>query len=114
MAFVFRRVGRLGVRPALVSSVLALAVVGLAGQTPPPAKPPATPPAAAPAAPPAGGQDRPADFSTRVDLVTTDVIARDNQGLFVADLRKDEFEVLEDGAPQTLVSFTLVLSLIHI
>ena len=36
------------------------------------------------------------------------MIARDNAGLFVADLKKDEFEVLEDGVPQSLVSFTLV------
>ena len=112
MAFVFRRVGRLGVRPALVSSVLALAVVGLAGQTPPPAKPPATPPpagapAAAPSAAPTPEQETPT-FRGGVTLVTTDVIARDNQGLFVPDLKKDEFEVIEDGTPQTLVSFTLV------
>ena len=112
MAFVFRRVGRLGVRPALVSSVLALAVVGLAGQTPPPAKPPATPPpagapAAAPSAAPTPEQETPT-FRGGVTLVTTDVIARDNQGLFVPDLKKDEFEVIDDGTPQTLVSFTLV------
>jgi VWFA-related protein len=98
---------RVAVGPILVLVTLVLAVVGLAAQTPPATPPPAAP-ATAPAAPPDAGQDRPADFSTRVDLVTTDVIARDNQGLFVADLKKDDFEVLEDGAPQTLVSFTLV------
>ncbi len=37
-----------------------------------------------------------------------DVIARDNAGLFVADLKKEDFEVLEDGVPQDVVSFTLV------
>jgi VWFA-related protein len=104
MPFVFRRAGRLAARPALVSLTLALAVVGLAGQTPPPAAP--TQPAA-PAAQTAG-QDVVPTFTARVDLVTTDVIARDNQGLFVADLKKDEFEILEDGVPQTAISFTLV------
>jgi VWFA-related protein len=101
------RARRPAARPALVFLALALAVVGLAGQTPPPATPPPAPPAAAAGAPAAPGQDVPT-FTARVDLVTTDVIARDNQGLFVPDLKKDEFEVLEDGVPQTLISFTLV------
>ena len=47
------------------------------------------------------------DFTSRVDLVTTDVVVRDNNGQFIADLRKDDFEVLEDGVPQNLVSFAL-------
>jgi VWFA-related protein len=51
-------------------------------------------------------QRRP-DFTTRVDLVTTDVVVRDNKGQFIADLKKGDFEVLEDGVPQTLVSFSL-------
>ena len=107
MAFVFRR-ARPSRRPpgARVCLTLALAVVGLAGQTPPPGHPP--PPAAPAARPVRRAQDSPPTFTARVDLVTTDVIARDNQGLFVADLKKDEFEVLEDGVPQKLVSFTLV------
>ena len=107
MAFAIGRARRPAVRPALVLFTLALAAVGLAAQTPPPAAPPAAP-AGAPAAAPTTEQERPADFTARVDLVTTDVIARDNQGLFVADLKKEEFEVLEDGVPQSLVSFTLV------
>jgi VWFA-related protein len=44
---------------------------------------------------------------TSVELITTDVIVRDNRGQFVADLKKDEFEVYEDGVKQQLVSFTL-------
>jgi VWFA-related protein len=51
-------------------------------------------------------QRRP-DFTSRVDLVTTDVVVRDNKGQFIADLKKGDFEVLEDGVPQTLVSFSL-------
>jgi VWFA-related protein len=46
-------------------------------------------------------------IKSRVDLVTTDVIVRDNNGQFVADLNKDDFEVYEDGVKQELVSFTL-------
>jgi VWFA-related protein len=44
---------------------------------------------------------------SRVDLVTTDVIVRDNNGQFVADLTKNDFEVFEDDVKQDLVSFTL-------
>lgn len=52
---------------------------------------------------PAPGQP----FTTRVELVTTDVVVRDNNGQFIADLKKDDFEVLEDGVPQTVISFSL-------
>jgi VWFA-related protein len=51
-------------------------------------------------------QRRP-DFTSRVELVTTDVVVRDNGGQFIADLKKDDFEVLEDGVPQKVVSFSL-------
>jgi VWFA-related protein len=44
---------------------------------------------------------------TGVELITTDVIVRDSRGQFIADLKKDEFEVFEDGVKQQLVSFTL-------
>ena len=66
----------------------------------PPAKPPA--PAAAPA------QSAPEQvIRTGVELITTDAIVRDSRGQFVADLKKDEFEIFEDGVKQQLVSFTL-------
>ena len=47
-------------------------------------------------------------FRAAVTLVTTDVIARDSSGRFIADLTKDNFTVLEDGVPQTIASFTAV------
>jgi VWFA-related protein len=56
-------------------------------------------------------QERPQEkptFSVGVTLVTTDVIVRDGKGQFVADLKKEDFEVLEDGQPQSLSSFVLV------
>ena len=75
----------------------------------------AQPPAGAPPAqrrrrqPGAGGQApiKPT-FTSRVDLVSTDVIARDNAGEFIPDLKKEDFEVFEDGVPQEICSFTLV------
>ena len=32
----------------------------------------------------------------------------DQQGQFVRDLKKEDFQVLEDGKPQTITNFTLV------
>jgi VWFA-related protein len=75
-------------------------------QSQPAAKPPDNPPAPAkPGQNPASGQRD--VFRTRVDLITTDVIVRDNRGQFVPDLRKEEFEVFEDGVKQDVISFTL-------
>ncbi|MEO6237521.1 MAG: VWA domain-containing protein [Vicinamibacterales bacterium] len=42
-----------------------------------------------------------------VDLVTNTVIVRDDKGQFVANLGKNDFEVLEDGVPQDLITFVL-------
>jgi hypothetical protein len=67
------------------------------GQQPPPK----------PAAPAEPGQPPPI-FRMRVDLITTDVIVRDNNGQFVADLTKNDFQVLEDGVKQDISSVELV------
>ncbi len=57
--------------------------------------------------PPPSGSDPNQVIRTGVELITTDVIVRDSRGQFIADLKKDEFEVYEDGVRQQLVSFTL-------
>ncbi len=41
------------------------------------------------------------------DIITQDVVVRNNRGQFVADLKKDEFEIYEDGVKQEVVSFVL-------
>src|SRR5436309_1801398 len=46
-------------------------------------------------------------FRVRSSLVLVDVTARDNKGNLVKDLRKDEFTVYEDNAPQEIVTFSL-------
>jgi VWFA-related protein len=56
------------------------------------------------AAPPA--QDQPT-FRVAVDLVTTDVIVRDNRDQFVSDLKPGELEVYEDGIKQDIASLVL-------
>jgi VWFA-related protein len=60
----------------------------------------------APAAPPA--QEGQPTFRVNIDLVTMDAIVRNGQDQFVADLTKDDFQILEDGIAQDIQSFTLV------
>lgn len=74
---------------------------------------PSTPPAAPstpqpPAQPqPQSGQQPREVIRRTVDLVTTDVIVRNSDGQFVADLTKRDFDVYEDGVKQDLVTFVL-------
>jgi len=51
-------------------------------------------------------QEKPT-FSVQVDLVTNDVMVRDEQGNFVPDLTKEDFEIYEDGVKQDIISMTL-------
>ena len=44
---------------------------------------------------------------TRADLVTADVSVRDRAGRFITDLAPSEFEILEDGVPQRLVTLVM-------
>jgi VWFA-related protein len=71
-----------------------LVTVGLSAQAP-------TPPAR-----PAAPQESPV-FRVTIDAVTTDVIVKDERGVFVSDLSKDEFEIYEDGVKQDIASMTM-------
>ena len=75
------------ITPIVSTSVIALACATLLAQAP---------------------QRRP-DFAATVDLVQTDVIARNQRDQFVADLKPREFEVYEDGVRQEIVWLTLSL-----
>jgi VWFA-related protein len=83
-------------------AVLAL-TTGLGAQQPPPSAPQAPKAPQTPVAP-----NSQATFRVAIDYVTTDVIARNNQDQFVADLTKGDFEVYEDGVRQDITSLTLV------
>src|SRR3954466_15693117 len=76
---------------------------GLSAQTP------QTPSAPQAPAPPntATSQERPT-FKVQVDLVTNDIIVRDEKGNFVPDLKKEDFEIFEDGVKQDIASMTVV------
>jgi VWFA-related protein len=58
-------------------------------------------------APPQQPQSQRQVIRRQIDVITTDVIVRDNRGQFVADLKKEDFEVYEDGVKQEVVSFVL-------
>jgi VWFA-related protein len=78
------------------TALLVALTAGLSAQTP-------APPAKATAAP----QEKPT-FKVQVDLVTSDIIVRDEKGNFIPDLKKDEFEIYEDGVKQDISSMTVV------
>jgi VWFA-related protein len=79
-------------RTKLASCLVAVAGVALtAGQNPPPGPP---------------GQQP--TFRLRVDYVEVDVVVADRQGNLVRDLKKEDFQVLEDGKSQAITNFTLV------
>jgi VWFA-related protein len=78
---------------ALLVFVTGAALV--AGQNPPAQPPPQAPPQAP-------------TFRVRVDYVEVDVVVTDRQGNLVRDLKKEDFQVLEDGKAQTINTFTMV------
>jgi len=83
-------------RVRLVAPILLLTGSALtAGQTPVPAQ---QPPAA----------QQPPTFKVRVDYVEVDAVVTDRQGRIVRDLKKEDFQVLEDGKSQAITNFTLV------
>jgi VWFA-related protein len=87
---------RLGVGLVLALGLGALvAAQAPAGQAAPPQVPSAPP-------------QRQPDFSVNIDLVNMDVIVRNAQDQFIADLTKDDFEIFEDGVKQDVTAFTLV------
>jgi VWFA-related protein len=57
---------------------------------------------------PAASSPQQPDFRVAIDLVNMDVIVRNAQDQFVADLTKDDFEIYEDGVLQSINQFTLV------
>ena len=83
-----------GLRLTMLFVLLAGAALD-AGQNPP-AQPPAAPPQQGPT------------FKVRVDYVEVDVVVTDRQGNLVRDLKKEDFQVLEDGKLQTISTFTMV------
>ena len=57
---------------------------------------------------PPSGPTQPPTFRAAVDLITTDMVARNSRTeQFIADLKPSEIEIYEDGIKQEVVSFVL-------
>jgi VWFA-related protein len=77
------------------TAMLVALTAGLSAQTP------------APTSNANAAQEKPT-FKVQVDLVTSDIIVRDEKGNFIPDLKKEEFDVYEDGVKQEISSMTVV------
>ncbi len=58
--------------------------------------------------PPPAPQNQQPTFKLRVDYVEVDIVVTDRQGNVVRNLKKEDFQVLEDGKSQTISAFTMV------
>src|SRR2546428_14171882 len=58
--------------------------------------------------PPPPAQPQQPTFKVNVDYVEVDVVVTDRQGNLVRDLKKEDFQVLEDGKNQSINTFTFV------
>jgi len=58
---------------------------------------------------PPPNQQRPPVFTATTELITTDVRVRDRSGKFIPNLTAKDFQILEDGVPQNLQTFSFVL-----
>ena len=90
--------------------LMAAPAIAIQGQTPAP--PPPAP--QTPVQPPPAEQAQPTPetqqpvFKTGINFVRVDAIVTDNKGVPIVDLTQGDFEVSEDGRPQTIETFRLV------
>jgi VWFA-related protein len=91
---------------ALFTFLAGTALVAGQNPQPAPAQPAQPPPQQQP--PPQAPQTPGPTFRVRVDYVEVDVVVSDRQGNLVRDLKKEDFQVLEDGKTQQISAFTLV------
>ena len=94
--------------PRLRSLLLGTFILALAAgvHTQPQEPAPAAPPDVEAAADDA--RDQPPIFRTGINFIRVDVIVTDDDGNHVRDLEAADFQVFEDGEPQTIESFQLV------
>jgi VWFA-related protein len=97
------RVGGVGL--ALAMFLMVATTARLSSQQP--TSPPVSPTAPA-AQPPADAPDQQPVFRTGINVVRVDAIVTDRQGNPIVDLKPTDFEVFEDGKPQTIEAFRFV------
>src|SRR3954451_4402780 len=59
-------------------------------------------------APPQTGEQPPITFKVEVNYVEIDAVVTDQQGRFVRNLTKDDFQIVEQGKPQSVSVCALV------
>jgi VWFA-related protein len=85
-------------KPVAPASVVATPVAAAALPAPPPPSSPQTPEAPV---------DTQAIFRVRTNVVTVRAVVRDGHGNVVGDLRKDDFELFDNGKRQAISSFSV-------
>jgi len=94
-------------RKFFAALALVAAAVGMSAQTPPQTPTPAPTQDKKPEGVLTAPQAPREVIRRSVDLVTTTVIVRDDQGQFLANLGKKDFDVYEDDVKQDLITFVL-------
>ena len=92
--------------------VVAIALTAAVGQTRPTNQKPQAPPQPS-ATPPEEPQDVDS-VKIDTDLVTVPVIATDRNGMYITDLRKEEFTLSEDNVPHDIAFFGKVAAPFHV
>src|SRR5689334_22985471 len=92
-------------RPGLAALFVLVAAVALTADQNPPAQAPAQ---QQPQQQQPSPQQQGPTFRVRVDYVEVDIVVTDRQGNLVRDLKKEDFQVLEDGKSQSITNFTTV------
>jgi von Willebrand factor type A domain len=98
-----------------IAALIAIVMTSLAQTKPARPKPKTAPTAETPSEP--ENQAEPQDIDTLktdTDLVTVPVIATDQSGLYIPDMGKEEFTILEEGVKQEIAFFGVVSAPFHV
>jgi VWFA-related protein len=90
-------------RARIVALGLVVAQAALGGQSAP-----STSQGTSETAPRATAPQTPLTFRSAIELIDVDIFVTDSDGRFVRDLTQDDFEILEDGKPQPIHTFSFV------
>jgi VWFA-related protein len=94
-------------RPIVDVLLLLFVTVGAAAQQPAPPQP-QPPPQGQPQEQPQEQQPRPPVIRRGINFIRVDVIVTDKDGKPVLDLKPEEFQVVEEGAPQQIETFQVI------
>ena len=93
--------------------VVALALTAVFAQSKPSGQKQPAPPQPS-ATPPSEPPEDLETLKTETDLVTVPIIATTRDGLYITDLRQEEFKISEDGVPQEIAFFGKVAAPFHV